>query len=91
MFAIITTQHFLRRVARFLRKHPELRDRFSRVVDDLKADPFAPHLHYHHLSGDMKGLQAISLTYEYRIVLTIMLTEKEIILLDIGSHDEVYR
>ena len=26
-----------------------------------------------------------------RIILTVMLTDKEIILLDIGSHDEVYR
>lgn len=91
MFAIITTQYFLRRVGKFLRTHPDLRDRFSRVVDDMKADPFAPHLNYHHLNGDMKGLQAISLTYEYRIILTVMVTEKEIILLDIGSHDEVYR
>jgi hypothetical protein len=27
----------------------------------------------------------------YRIILTIEITEKEIVLLDIGSHDEVYR
>ena len=28
---------------------------------------------------------------DYRIILTIEVTDKEIILLDIGSHDEVYR
>jgi hypothetical protein len=28
---------------------------------------------------------------EYRIVLTIAVMDREIILLDIGSHDEVYR
>lgn len=31
------------------------------------------------------------LTYSYRITLTLLITEKEISLLDIGSHDEVYR
>ncbi len=59
--------------------------------NDLKEDPFAPHLRLHHLSGELKGTQAVSLTYDYRITLTVMITEKEIILLDVGSHDEVYR
>ena len=35
--------------------------------------------------------RAVSLTYVYRITLTLRITKKEIILLDIGSHDEVYR
>lgn len=39
----------------------------------------------------MEELQAISLTYDYRIVLTVEVTAQEVILLDIGSHDEVYR
>ena len=34
--------------------------------------------------------QAVSLTYSYRITLTLQITEHEILLLDIGSHDEVY-
>ena len=37
------------------------------------------------------GIQAVSLTYDYRITLTVIVTDKEITLLDIGSHDEVYR
>jgi mRNA-degrading endonuclease RelE of RelBE toxin-antitoxin system len=28
---------------------------------------------------------------DYRIILTLAVTDKEIILLDVGSHDEVYR
>ena len=91
MFTIVTTQYFLRRARKFLRKHPDLRERFAQVVDDLKEDPFAPHLDYHHLGGKLEGIQAVSLTYDYRITLTVMVTDKEITLLDIGSHDEVYR
>ena len=33
----------------------------------------------------------MSVTYAYRITLTLRVTKKEIVLLDIGSHDEVYR
>lgn len=91
MFTLVTTNYFLRRARKFLHKHPDLRERFAQVVDDLKQDPFAPHLAYHHLGGKLKDVQAVSITYDYRIVLTIEVREKEVILLDVGSHDEVYR
>lgn len=91
MFTLVTTEYFLRRARKFFKKHPELRGRFAQVVDALQQDPFAPQLDYHHLSGKLKGIQAVRLTDSYRITLTIAITEKEIILLDIGSHDEVYR
>ena len=91
MFTIVTTEYFLRRARKFLVKHPDLRERFAHVVDDLKQDPFAPHLAYHPLGGKLKDVRAVSVTYEHRILLRIEIKEKEIILLDIGSHDEVYR
>lgn len=91
MFSIVTTRYFLRRSRKFLRKHPDLQVRFARVVDDLRNDPFAPHLGLHQLSGKHDNLQAVRLTYDYRIILTVVLTDQDIILLDIGSHDEVYR
>jgi mRNA-degrading endonuclease YafQ of YafQ-DinJ toxin-antitoxin module len=91
VYALVTTEYFLRRARKFLRKHPDLRERFVQVVDDLRHDPFAPHLAYHHLGGKLKDMQAVSLTDSYRITLTIVIAEREIILLDIGSHDDVYR
>lgn len=91
MFTIVTTDYFLRWARKFLRKHPDLRERFTQVVNDLKADPFAPHLAYQRLGGKLKDVQAVSITYDYRIILTIEITEREIIRLDIGSHDEVCR
>ena len=91
MYTVVTPDQFLRQARKFFRKHPDLKKRFSQIVDDLQDDPFQPRLALHTLSGKLAGLHAISLTYSYRITLTLMLTEKEIILLDIGSHDEVYR
>jgi addiction module RelE/StbE family toxin len=91
VFTLVTTEYFLRRARKFLRKHPDLRELFARVIDDLKHDPFAPHLVYHSVGGKLKDCQAVGITYDYRIILTIRVSEKEIILLDVGSHDEVYR
>lgn len=36
-------------------------------------------------------MQAISITSSYRLTLTILIANKEIILLDVGSRYEVYR
>lgn len=91
MFTIITSNYFLRRAKKFFKKHPDLKDTFEKVVDDLKQDPFQPHLELHGLGGKLKGCYGVSITYGYRVTITIMVTEKEIILLDIGSHDDVYR
>ena len=91
MYTIVATQRFLRRARKFLKRHPDLQERFAHIINDLKQDPFAPHLDYHLLGGKLKGVQAISITDSYRITLTVVITDKEIILLDVGSHDEVYR
>ena len=61
-------------------------------MHDLEERPVRSRaLQYHHLGGKLKDVEAVSITYDYRIILTIAVTDKEIILLDIGSHDEVYR
>ena len=42
------------------------------------------------LTGRLAGKQAVSSTYTYRIVLCVEITEHDVILHNIGSHDEVY-
>jgi addiction module RelE/StbE family toxin len=89
-WTLATTAFFDRRVRKFLAKHPDLRPRFMETMEQLRADPFEPSLRLHPLTGKLQGMQAVSLTYSYRITLTVQVTENEILLIDIGSHDEVY-
>lgn len=91
MYNLITTRHFMRSAKKFIRKHPDLRDRLVNVIDDLKDDPFQPHLELHALGGKLEGVFTASISYSYRLTLSLKITKKEIIFLDIGSHDEVYR
>jgi addiction module RelE/StbE family toxin len=91
VFNVTTSDQFLRQARKFFRKHPDLRPRFAAVIEALKLDPFQPSLGLHPLSGKLAGCHAVRLTYSYRITLTVLITEKEIVLLDIGGHDEVYR
>ncbi len=90
MFTLVWTAHFTRAATRFAKRHPELKRKLARILRDLEKDPFQLHLDYHHLGGKLKDMQAISITDNYRVTLTIVIAEKEILLLDIGTHDEVY-
>ena len=90
MYQLVWTARFTRTAKKFAQAHPDLRQHLARVLRDLENDPLQPHLRLHPLKGKMQGLHAVSVTYSYRISLTLKVTEKEIILLDIGRHDEVY-
>ena len=91
MFTLVWSAGFSRSAGKFIKHHPELRDKFAAILRELEQDPFQPHLKYHQPGGNLKGIQAVSITYSYRITLTIVVTDKDIILLDVGSHDELYR
>ena len=91
MYSLVSTAYFDRRVIKFTRAHPELKKPLAKVLKNLESNPFQPSLRLHPLSGELEGLHAVSVTYAYRITLTLRVTKKEIVLLDIGSHDEVYR
>lgn len=88
---LVWTATFARTARKFLRHHPNLRGIFVDVLRQLETDPHAPRLRLHALKGKHSDKHAVSLTYEYRIVLILRLTAKEIALLDIGTHDDVYR
>jgi addiction module RelE/StbE family toxin len=91
VFSVTTSEQFLRQARKFFKKHPDLKSRFATVFAALKEDPLQPGLGLHQLTGKLFGCHAVRLTYSYRITLTLLISAEEIILLDIGSHDEVYR
>lgn len=90
-FQIGTTPRFKRRLKKFTRAHPELRQTVAEVLRDLQEDPLQPKLRLHKLSGNLSDYHAVSLPHSYRVLLVLMVNEQRIILVDIGSHDEVYR
>ena len=91
MYRFVWTAHFTRSAEKFRKRYSELRTKLAGVLRDLEKDPFQPHLKYHRLGGKLESIQAVSITDKYRISLTIVIAEKEITLLDIGTHDDVYR
>jgi len=90
VYTLVAPKQFLRQARKFFKKHPDLKPRFVKGLSDLQTDPFQPSLELHALSGKLEGCHAISLTHGYRITLILLITDKEITLLDVGSHDDVY-
>jgi len=90
-YALVWTATFARTARKFLRRHPELAGIFRDAIEQLETDPDAPRLRRHPLQGRHAGKFSARLTYEHRIVFLLRVREREVVLLDIGSHDEVYR
>jgi mRNA-degrading endonuclease YafQ of YafQ-DinJ toxin-antitoxin module len=89
-YDVEATPRFLRKSAKFLRKHPERRADLEAALDGLSQNPFQPALRLHPLAGRLQGLHAVSLTFEFRIVLVLRAEERRITLINIGAYDEVY-
>jgi mRNA interferase YafQ len=92
---ILTTESsFKRSFKRLTRKNPQFQDRILDILELLTNDPFAPSLKSHKLSGKLDGLWSCSVAYDCRIIFAFSTDsttgEDSIVLIDIGSHDEVY-
>ena len=90
MYAINQTDTFDKKSVKFFKKHRDLVPRFKKVIEKLIENPFEDSLKTHKLKGNLSDYYACSLTYQYRIVLTIEIKDEEIILINIGTHDDVY-
>ena len=90
MFRIIYTKSYNKRASKFIKKHPDLLGQYEKTLKLLEVNPHHPSLRLHELKGKLKGLHSVSINISYRIILELLITEKDIILIDVGPHDHVY-
>jgi mRNA-degrading endonuclease YafQ of YafQ-DinJ toxin-antitoxin module len=89
-WTLIRTDTFRRELRNYLKRHPDRAAVVREVLALLEENPQTPSLRLHPLKGRMKGLHAVRLTYGDRITLILAIRAHEIVLLNIGTHDEVY-
>ncbi len=89
-YDLIFTASYEKIEKRFLKRHPDLLERYHKTLAILEQDPFHPSLRLHALEGRLTGLHAVAINLQYRITLELELREQEIILVNVGSHGEVY-
>ena len=89
-FALVFTEQYNRRAARFLKQHPELRQTYLKTLQLLVANPMHPSLRLHALRGKFAGLHSVSINLSYRITLELLIQDQQIIPVNVGDHDAVY-
>jgi addiction module RelE/StbE family toxin len=89
-YQLIYTDSYLKRARKFAKKHPELRNQYKKVLLLLEANPQHPSLRLHALNGKLEGLHSVSINISYRLTIEMLIKDKQIILINVGSHDEVY-
>lgn len=94
MNKIVWSDSFARKLKRLLKQNPQLRSLVKQKLDLIAENPFHPSLRTHKLKGDLSDKWSCSLDYNNRIIFKFIESseseEKEILLLVIGSHDQVY-
>ncbi len=90
IWQLIFTEQYNRRAAKFLKRHPDVENQYTKTLELLALNPHHPSLRLHDLSRRLDGLQSISINLKYRITIEMIITENEIVLINVGDHDAMY-
>jgi len=89
-WSLLFTEQYEKRARRFLKRHPELEKQYLKTLQLLEINPHHPSLRLHPLSGRLSGLHSVSINLACRITLELLITDQEIIPVNVGDHDAVY-
>ncbi|MEH1998639.1 MAG: type II toxin-antitoxin system YafQ family toxin [Nostoc sp.] len=94
MYKLVITSKFKRSFRKFARRNADLQSRIEETIAAMENDIFAANLGTHKLEGKLSGLFSCSCGFDCRIVFSLKTDddseEEVVLLLDIGTHDNVY-
>jgi len=94
MIILNWSSSFRRAFKKKTKNDPEIKNKIINTLSLLQQDPFLPNLKTHKLKGILEDTWACSINYDLRIIFDFVENkqsqETEILLINIGSHDEVY-
>jgi mRNA-degrading endonuclease YafQ of YafQ-DinJ toxin-antitoxin module len=90
MYKLIFPNSYEDKVKKFLKKHPELKSQYSKTLQLLEINPYHPSLRLHQFKTSSFEGYSVSINMSYRISMEFIVTEQEIILINIGDHQDIY-
>ncbi len=94
MRGLIWGKTFIKAFKRVVKKRAGLDKKIEQALILLTENPFALQLETHKLKGKLAGTWACSLGYDLRLIFVFIKSdegkEDDILLIEIGTHDEVY-
>ncbi|MCK5537595.1 MAG: type II toxin-antitoxin system mRNA interferase toxin, RelE/StbE family [Bacteroidales bacterium] len=89
MIELIWDEKFIKILKKWKKKHPKQTNNFEKRLNLFINEPFHNSLKTHRLSGNLKEYWTLSINYEQRLIFKFISDDKAL-LIDIGTHDEVY-
>ena len=89
-YRLVYPDSYIKRAKKFFKKHPKVRNQYQKTLELLEVNPHHPSLRLHDLQGRLNDLSSVSINMSYRIVLEMVIRDNDIILIDVGNHDQVY-
>jgi mRNA-degrading endonuclease YafQ of YafQ-DinJ toxin-antitoxin module len=90
MFRLVFSETYEEKARRFLKKHNELKGQYEKCLRLLELDPFHPSLRLHKFKTSHFEGYSVSINLSYRISLEFLVSEQEIVLVNIGDHQDIY-
>lgn len=94
MRKLVITASFQRAYRKQVKRNRALQSRIDETLRQMQEDLYSQSLGTHKLSGKLQSLWASACGYDCRIVFTLDIDptdgQEVILLIDIGTHDEVY-
>ena len=90
MYEIKFADSYEKKAIKFLKKHKTIYPQYEKTIELLAYNPQHPSLRLHKLQGKMHHFSSVSINMKYRVIIDFIMIDDVIILVDIGSHDEVY-
>ncbi len=85
----IFTERYTRIAACFFKRHPEVARAYEKTLALLQVNPHHPSLRLRELGGRLQGVHSVSANLSYHLTLHLLVTEREIVPLNVGDHDSV--
>ncbi len=87
---LVKTDKYQKKEREFLKKNKHLYSQYKKTLYLLKENPKHPSLRLHKLKGALSEYFSLSINLQYRVLLYFIIIEDKIMLVSIGTHDEVY-
>jgi mRNA-degrading endonuclease YafQ of YafQ-DinJ toxin-antitoxin module len=90
MYKLIFSESYEEKARRFLNKHPEVKNQYSKCLTLLELNPHHPSLRLHPFKTSRFEGYSVSINLSYRISIEFLIAEKEVILVNVGNHQNIY-
>ena len=90
-FKILFTDTYVKKSKKFFKKHKKLISQYKKILKLLELNPYHPSLRLHKVEvKTWDDIYSVSINICYRMIIEFIIKDKEIIPIDIWSHDQVY-